>query len=64
MSEVGAVGTIARIAPLSCVLCCSGHLPSGAELLTKEELVRLKRCIYSLQRDGLPPVTTHNIIGK
>ncbi|KAH1000276.1 hypothetical protein HUJ04_000195 [Dendroctonus ponderosae] len=43
-------------------VCLSGRLPAGADLLTKEELVRLKRCIYSLQRDGLPPVTTHNII--
>lgn len=41
--------------------CLSGRLPNGNELLDKEELVRLKRCIYSLQRDGLPPVTTHNI---
>ncbi|XP_056645337.1 glycogen [starch] synthase [Diorhabda carinulata] len=41
--------------------CLSGRLPDGNDLLEKEELVRLKRCIYSLQRDGLPPVTTHNI---
>lgn len=39
----------------------SGRLPDSSELLQKEEMVRLKRCIYSLQRDGLPPVTTHNI---
>ncbi|XP_050302005.1 glycogen [starch] synthase [Anthonomus grandis grandis] len=43
-------------------ICLNGRLPAGNELLTKEEMVRLKRCIYSLQRDGLPPVTTHNII--
>ncbi|EFA05468.1 Glycogen [starch] synthase-like Protein [Tribolium castaneum] len=42
-------------------VCLSGHLP-GDDLLKKEELVRLKRCIFSLQRDGLPPVTTHNIV--
>ncbi|XP_066257630.1 glycogen [starch] synthase [Euwallacea similis] len=43
-------------------ICLSGRLPSGNELMMKEEMVRLKRCIFSLQRDGLPPVTTHNII--
>ncbi|KAL1501364.1 hypothetical protein ABEB36_006696 [Hypothenemus hampei] len=43
-------------------ICLSGRLPGGNELLTKEEMVRLKRCIFSLQRDGLPPITTHNII--
>lgn len=43
-------------------VCLSGRLPAGEELLQKEELVRLKRCIFSLQKDGLPPVTTHNIV--
>ncbi|CAG9861623.1 unnamed protein product [Phyllotreta striolata] len=43
-------------------VCLSGRLPDSSELLDKEEMVRLKRCIYSLQRDGLPPVTTHNIV--
>ncbi|KAJ8984146.1 hypothetical protein NQ317_017797, partial [Molorchus minor] len=43
-------------------ICLSGRLPETAELLEKEELVRLKRCIFSLQRDGLPPITTHNIV--
>ncbi|KAJ8953719.1 hypothetical protein NQ314_007329 [Rhamnusium bicolor] len=36
--------------------------PMVATYCKKEELVRLKRCIYSLQRDGLPPVTTHNVV--
>ncbi|KAK9884179.1 hypothetical protein WA026_005134 [Henosepilachna vigintioctopunctata] len=43
-------------------VCLSGRVPDSAELLQKEELVRLKRCIYSLQRQGLPPVTTHNVV--
>ncbi|XP_063220132.1 glycogen [starch] synthase isoform X2 [Bacillus rossius redtenbacheri] len=43
-------------------VCLSGRLPNSSDLLQKEETVRLKRCIYSLQRDGLPPVTTHNIV--
>ncbi|KAF7284702.1 glycogen [starch] synthase [Rhynchophorus ferrugineus] len=43
-------------------VCLNGRLPAANDLLTKEEMVRLKRCIFSLQRDGLPPVTTHNIV--
>lgn len=40
----------------------SGHLPEGSDMLHKEEMVRLKRCIFSLQRNGLPPITTHNVV--
>lgn len=40
----------------------SGHLPEGDDLLTKEDIVKIKRCLYALQRDGLPPITTHNVI--
>lgn len=43
-------------------ICLSGHLPDASDLLHKEDTVRLKRCIYSLQRDGLPPITTHNVV--
>lgn len=43
-------------------ICLSGRMPDPVELMEKEELVRLKRCIYSLGRNGLPPVTTHNIV--
>lgn len=25
-------------------------------------MVKIKRCIYALQRDGLPPITTHNVV--
>lgn len=39
-----------------------GHLPNSSELLTKEDIVKIKRCLYGLQRDGLPPVTTHNVV--
>ncbi|CAH2056086.1 unnamed protein product, partial [Iphiclides podalirius] len=39
-----------------------GPPPEPDELLHKEDTVRLKRCIYALQRDGLPPVTTHNVV--
>lgn len=37
-------------------------MPVEEELLTKEDTVRLKRCLYALQRSDLPPVTTHNVI--
>lgn len=40
----------------------SGRMPDAAELLDKEDKVKLKRCIYGLQRHGLPPVTTHNVV--
>ncbi|RWS10387.1 putative glycogen [starch] synthase-like protein [Dinothrombium tinctorium] len=40
----------------------SGKLPTGNDLLTPEDLVKLKRCIYSSQRSSLPPVCTHNMI--
>ncbi|GLV37040.1 Glycogen synthase [Carabus blaptoides fortunei] len=43
-------------------ICLSGRLPESSDLLQKEDLIRLKRCIYALQRDGLPPVTTHNVV--
>ncbi|XP_071441109.1 glycogen [starch] synthase [Hetaerina americana] len=43
-------------------ICLSGRLPEPAELLKKEDTVKIKRCIYGLQRDGLPPVTTHNVV--
>ena len=37
-------------------------MPDANELLLKEDQVKIKSCIYALQRDGLPPVTTHNVI--
>jgi hypothetical protein len=40
---------------------CSGRLPNPNELLQKDDMVKIKRCIYALQRDGLPPITTHNV---
>ncbi|KAF5293789.1 hypothetical protein FQA39_LY03274 [Lamprigera yunnana] len=43
-------------------ICLSGRLPETSELLQKDDLVCVKRCIYALQRDGLPPITTHNVI--
>lgn len=43
-------------------VCLTGRLPEPDELLVKGDMIRLKRCIFGLQRDGLPPVTTHNVV--
>lgn len=40
----------------------SGHLPNSADLLNKDDMVKIKRCLYALQRTGHPPVTTHNVV--
>ena len=37
-------------------------MPKSADLLTEEEIVVLKRRIYSLKREILPPVVTHNML--
>lgn len=37
-------------------------MPSPDELLSKEDKVKIKRCLYGLQRTGLPPITTHNVV--
>lgn len=43
-------------------ICLRGRMPDPNELLLKEDKVKIKSCIYALQRDGLPPVTTHNVV--
>lgn len=40
----------------------SGCLPNSADLLNKDDMVKIKRCLYALQRTGHPPVTTHNVV--
>lgn len=39
----------------------SGELPEAKELLTSEDIVMLKRGIYSTQKSTLPPICTHNM---
>ncbi|XP_034935641.1 glycogen [starch] synthase [Chelonus insularis] len=41
--------------------CLTGRLPDVSEMLLKDEVIKIKRCLYALQRSGLPPVTTHNV---
>ncbi|XP_065573167.1 glycogen [starch] synthase-like [Artemia franciscana] len=42
--------------------CLSGKLPESDELLSKDDIVRLKRCLFASQRSSLPPITTHNVV--
>lgn len=41
--------------------CLSGVLPKSEDLLQPEDLIRLKRGIYSTQKAALPPICTHNM---
>ncbi|GIY71375.1 glycogen synthase [Caerostris darwini] len=43
-------------------ICLGGRLPTSEELLTAEDVVKLKRCIYASQRTSLPPICSHNMI--
>ncbi|KAJ8327116.1 hypothetical protein BDV3_000243 [Batrachochytrium dendrobatidis] len=38
-----------------------GEIPDSKILMDEEEIVMLKRRIYALRRDSLPPVVTHNM---
>ena len=40
-----------------------GQLPDAEKLITDEQLVMLKRRIFSLNRRELPPIVTHNMLG-
>ncbi|KAK2727206.1 glycogen [starch] synthase-like [Artemia franciscana] len=42
--------------------CLSGKLPDSEELLSKDDLVKLKRCVFASHRSSLPPITTHNVV--
>lgn len=39
-----------------------GNLPDPSNLLSQEELITLKRRIFAIKRDGLPPIVTHNLL--
>jgi len=41
--------------------CLRGNLPENDSLLTKNDIVRLKRCIFAQGATNLPPITTHNV---
>ncbi|CAL8076568.1 unnamed protein product [Calicophoron daubneyi] len=43
-------------------VCLRGRVPQGPDILTQDDIYRLKRCIYATQRNNLPPICTHNVI--
>ncbi|RUS84324.1 hypothetical protein EGW08_007918 [Elysia chlorotica] len=43
-------------------ICLRGKLPAGDDILTQDDIVKLKRCIYAAQRNSLPPICTHNVV--
>eukprot|EP00124_Ichthyophonus_hoferi_P004004 Ihof_evm1s394 gene=Ihof_evmTU1s394 len=45
-------------------ICQSGRIPETGsdELLSKEDSIKLKRCIFSYKRNALPPIVTHNLV--
>ena len=42
--------------------CLRGFVPEPSELLTRDDLTKLKRCIYAAQDPRPPPITTHNVV--
>eukprot|EP00127_Corallochytrium_limacisporum_P006868 Clim_evm83s236 gene=Clim_evmTU83s236 len=38
-----------------------GRIPDIDSLITEGDRIRLKRCMYALQRNSLPPIVTHNM---
>ena len=38
-----------------------GNIPDPNDLLSKNDIVRLKRCIFAEGASSMPPITTHNI---
>ena len=42
--------------------CLRGDVPDGNNLLTRDDLTKLKRCIFAAQSTHLPPITTHNVV--
>ncbi|XP_029654351.1 LOW QUALITY PROTEIN: glycogen [starch] synthase-like [Octopus sinensis] len=39
-----------------------GQLPGTTDILTPDDILKLKTCIKSAQRTSLPPVCTHNMV--
>jgi len=39
----------------------SGNIPQADTILSQQEVVLLKRRIFAMKRDNLPPVVTHNM---
>jgi len=44
--------------------CLRGEIPESGDLLTRDDLTKLKRCIFAAQSTPLPPITTHNVVDE
>uniref|UniRef100_H2YK47 Glycogen [starch] synthase n=1 Tax=Ciona savignyi TaxID=51511 RepID=H2YK47_CIOSA len=42
-------------------LCLRGKLPNEEQLLDRDHVIKLKRCMYANQCSSLPPIVTHNM---
>ena len=42
-------------------LCLRGEIPTGDSILRSEDVIELKKCIFS-KKPNLPPICTHNVI--
>ncbi|KAF6033405.1 hypothetical protein EB796_008287 [Bugula neritina] len=38
-----------------------GEVPTNENLLSREDIIKLKGCVYNSQRFALPPVSTHKL---
>lgn len=44
--------------------CLRGCVPEPGDLLTRDDLTKLKRCIFAAQSTPPPPITTHNVVNE
>merc|ERR1719483_1025223 len=44
--------------------CLRGTIPDTSDLLSKNDIVKLKRCIFAEGASSMPPITTHNIVDE
>ena len=42
-------------------VAATGEMPDSTQLLTDQEIVRLKRMLFTRRRSTLPPIVTHNL---
>lgn len=40
---------------------CSGQMPQNEQLIERDDVIKLKRCMYANQCSSLPPIVTHNM---
>ena len=58
---------ISQRAPSFCSHPCiifplRGEIPGNEELLSREDIIKLKGCVYYSQKHSLPPICTHNVV--